>query len=134
MYVKNIQVVQLEQGSQTRGPRAACGPPDALVRPANTSKNNKNIKFDQIKLILRAFLVNCGPKKLFFQANCGPRSIFSLECGPPTKLSLRPLTPDVGKGCTEITEIWKEIDYFIDRLSSTCNGHVLSIGCMEINS
>ncbi len=28
-----------EQGSQTRGPRAACGPPNAFVRPANTSKN-----------------------------------------------------------------------------------------------
>ncbi len=53
------------QGSQTRGPWAACGPPDASVRPANNSKNDKSIKFDQILLILRAFLVNCGPQKLF---------------------------------------------------------------------
>ncbi len=54
----------LTQGSQTRGPQAACGPPDAFVRPANTSKNDKSVKFDQIWLILRAFLVNCGPQKL----------------------------------------------------------------------
>ncbi len=32
----------IDQGSQTRGP------PDALVWPANTSKNDKSIKFDQI--------------------------------------------------------------------------------------
>jgi hypothetical protein len=29
------------------------------------SKNDKSIKFDQIKLILRAFLVFCGPQQLF---------------------------------------------------------------------
>ncbi len=80
----------LEQGSQTRGPRASCGPPDAFVRPANTSKNDKSIKLDQILLFLRAFFVKCGPQKLFL-TNCGPWSIFSLECGPPTNLSLRPL-------------------------------------------
>jgi hypothetical protein len=28
----------LDQGSQSRGPRAACGPPDAFVRHANLSK------------------------------------------------------------------------------------------------
>ncbi len=48
----------LEQGSQTRGP------PDAFVRPAITLKNDKSIKFDQIYLILTAFLVNCGLEKL----------------------------------------------------------------------
>ncbi len=30
-------------------------------------------------------------RKPFFLINCGPRSIFSLECGPTTNLSLRPL-------------------------------------------
>jgi hypothetical protein len=38
------------------------------------------INVDQIYLTLRAFLLNYGP-----------RSIFSLECGPPINLSLRPL-------------------------------------------
>ncbi len=33
-------------GSQTRGPRAACGPPYAFLRPLNTSKKDKSIKFD----------------------------------------------------------------------------------------
>jgi hypothetical protein len=81
----------LRQGSQTRGPRAACGSPDALVRPANTSKNDKSIRkvwsnlayFEGFSCILR-------PARVFL-INCGPRSIFTLECGPPTNLSLRPL-------------------------------------------
>jgi hypothetical protein len=33
--------------------------------PRTPQKNDKSIKFDQIKLILRAFLVNFGPQKLF---------------------------------------------------------------------
>jgi len=28
----------LKQGSQTRGPRAACGPPEVCVRPATSLK------------------------------------------------------------------------------------------------
>ncbi len=46
-------------GAQTSGPW------DAFVRPANTSKNAKSIKFDKIQLIFRAFPVYCGPQKLF---------------------------------------------------------------------
>jgi hypothetical protein len=38
----------IEQGSQTRGPRAACGPPDALVRLVNIAKNDNIINLDQI--------------------------------------------------------------------------------------
>ncbi len=64
-FPKSFRIYILDQGSQTRGPQATCGPPDAFVRPRNTSKNAKSIMFDQIKLILRAFLVYCGPQKLF---------------------------------------------------------------------
>jgi hypothetical protein len=46
--------------------RAACGPPYAFARPANVSKTDKIIKVDTILLMMRAFLVNCGPQKLFF--------------------------------------------------------------------
>ncbi len=53
-------------GSQTRGLRAASGPPNAFVRPANMPENDKIIDFDQIYFILKAFLVNRGPQKLFF--------------------------------------------------------------------
>jgi hypothetical protein len=35
----------LSQGSQTRGPRAACVPPDAFVRPANIPKTDTELKF-----------------------------------------------------------------------------------------
>jgi hypothetical protein len=64
------------------------GPPDAFVRPANTSKNEKSIKFDQIYLILRAFLVFCGPQKLFsyklrhaehFSSSIWPSNQFEFE-------------------------------------------------------
>ncbi len=54
----------LEQWSQTHGQQAACGPQDALVRPANITITDKIINFDQIKLISRAFRVNCSPQKL----------------------------------------------------------------------
>jgi hypothetical protein len=69
----------------TRGLKhAASGPHVArqmhLCGPRTPQKNYKIIIFDQIKLILRAFLVYCGPQ-----------SILSLECGPPNNLSLRPL-------------------------------------------
>jgi hypothetical protein len=50
------------QETQTRGPRASCGPPDAFLRPVNISKSKI---FDLINVILRTFLVNCGPQKLF---------------------------------------------------------------------
>jgi hypothetical protein len=40
----------LTQGSQTRGP------PDAFVRPANNSKNDKSIKFNQLSLFLGLFM------------------------------------------------------------------------------
>ncbi len=40
---------------------------------------------------MKAFIVNYGPQKLFLLLNCNLRSIFSLECGPPINLSLRPL-------------------------------------------
>ncbi len=36
------------QGSQARGPRAACDPPGAFVRPANISKIDKIINNEQI--------------------------------------------------------------------------------------
>ncbi len=51
--------IGIDQGSQTRGP------PDAFVRPASISKTENIVNFDQIQLILRAFLVNCGPQELF---------------------------------------------------------------------
>jgi hypothetical protein len=54
-----ISWLRLKQGSQTHGP------PDAFEWPANNSKTNKNVNFDHFKLIFRAFLVNCGPLKLF---------------------------------------------------------------------
>ncbi len=38
----------LDQGSQTRGPRATCGLPNAFVWPASISKTDKIINFDQI--------------------------------------------------------------------------------------
>jgi hypothetical protein len=39
----------LKQGSQTRDPRAACGPPKVLVRPDKISNfDNSNTKNDQI--------------------------------------------------------------------------------------
>ncbi len=50
-------------------------------RPANVSKNDKGIKFDQIWLILRAFLVDYGS-----------RSISSQECGLLINLGFRPPT------------------------------------------
>ncbi len=74
----------IEQGSQTRGP------PNACVWPVNISKIDKIIYFDQIYLNLRAFLVNCGPQKLF-SYKLRPAEHCSLECGPPIHLSLRPL-------------------------------------------
>ncbi len=40
----------LKQESQTSGLRAACGPPDAFVWPANIPQNDKMINFDQISL------------------------------------------------------------------------------------
>ncbi len=48
--------VILGQGSQKRGPRAACDTPDAFVRPTNIPKTEKIINFDQIKLVLITFL------------------------------------------------------------------------------
>jgi len=35
----------LPQGSQTRGPRAACGSPRVSMRPAALSKNVSNVDF-----------------------------------------------------------------------------------------
>ncbi len=75
--------------------QALCVPPDVFVWPANIPKNDKIMNFDQIQLILRAFLGNCGLQKLFL-LNCGPRNIFSLECGPLLNLSLRPLVYPLG--------------------------------------
>jgi len=37
--------VSLDQRSQTRGPRAACGPPEVLVRPATSFINCKYCRF-----------------------------------------------------------------------------------------
>jgi hypothetical protein len=56
-----INDFRLSQGSQTRDPRAAYGLPDAFVRSVNNSKTDKNINFNPF----RAFIVNCGPQKLF---------------------------------------------------------------------
>jgi hypothetical protein len=39
----------LNQGSQTRGPRAVCGPPDTFVRLANILKN-KIMNLDNFSL------------------------------------------------------------------------------------
>ncbi len=44
---------------------AARGPPDTFVQPVNNSKNNKIINFEQIQLICKAFILKCGPQKLF---------------------------------------------------------------------
>jgi hypothetical protein len=43
-----LSVLALNQGSQTRGPRAACVPPDAFVRPVSISKIDNKIYFDKI--------------------------------------------------------------------------------------
>ncbi len=58
--------IDLKQGSQTRGLRAACGPPDAFVRPTNNPKKWQNFKFWSNLAYFGAFLGNCGPQKLFF--------------------------------------------------------------------
>jgi hypothetical protein len=81
---------RIEQGSQTRGPRAACGLPDALVRPANTSKHDKSLKFDQIKLYLRAFLAFCGPQKLF-SYKLGPAEHFFSRMWPSNQFEFETL-------------------------------------------
>ncbi len=41
IFLDKLQKHTIDQGSQTRGPRAACGPPEAFVRPANISKMTK---------------------------------------------------------------------------------------------
>ncbi len=46
----------VDQGSQTQGPRATCGPPDAFVRPLNILKTNRIMNLDNFSLYLRAFL------------------------------------------------------------------------------
>ncbi len=66
----------LTQGSQKRGPWAACGPPNAFVRPASISKTENIINFGQIQLIFgnfscklwlaRAFSDKLRPAKHFF--------------------------------------------------------------------
>ncbi len=81
----------LEQGSQTRGPLAAFGPLDAFVRPANISKIGKIISFDQIKLILSAFLVICGPQKLVSKLR--PAEHFFCGMWPSDKFEFE--TPDL---------------------------------------
>ncbi len=81
--------VSMIQGSQTCGLRAVCGPPVAFARPANMSKTDKIQNFDQIWPILRAFLINCGPQKIF-SIKLWPTEHFSLECGPLIHLSLKP--------------------------------------------
>ncbi len=53
LYFNNGQPVPpievfLQQGSQTRSPRAVCGPPNAFVWPMSISKTDKIINFDQI--------------------------------------------------------------------------------------
>ncbi len=78
MFCTALNSDPLGKESQTRGPRTTCDTPDTFVRPANIPKNYKTINFVQIYLILRAFLENCGPQKLFL-FNCGSRSIVSLE-------------------------------------------------------
>ncbi len=64
---KNLTYVKPQvQSDYCRGLKhTACGPLDAFVRPANTSKNDKSIKLNLIQLTLRAFLVNCCPQNLF---------------------------------------------------------------------
>ncbi len=47
-WTKKLKKRRYRPGVSNTRPRAACGPPDALVWPANTSKNDKSIKFDQI--------------------------------------------------------------------------------------
>jgi hypothetical protein len=49
----------------------------AFMRLANISKNNKSVKFDQILYILRAFLVNCSPHKLFLNKLQSTEHFFS---------------------------------------------------------
>jgi hypothetical protein len=63
----------LQQGSPTRGTRAAYGPPDATVRLENISKTDKIINTDQAHI--KAYLVNCGPQ-ISVLLNSGPLSIF----------------------------------------------------------
>jgi hypothetical protein len=76
----------VDQDSQSRGP------PDVLVRPANTSKNDKSIKFDQIRLIFRGFLVYCGPQKLF-SYKLRPAEHFFSRMWPSDQFEFE--TPDV---------------------------------------
>jgi hypothetical protein len=47
----------LEQGSQARGPRAACGPPDAFVRPVIISKIDNIINFEKKLAYFKSFSV-----------------------------------------------------------------------------
>ncbi len=76
-------------GVSSHGRQATCGPPDAFVRLANIPKNDKIINFNQIHIILKAFLVNCRQQKFFFSKKLRPVEHFGIW--PSLSLSLRPL-------------------------------------------
>ncbi len=90
MFLKSSIDHSIDKGSQTHGPRAACGPPDVFVRPATS------LKLFKLLIILR-FLYYKGtsslqlwPAETFFLL-MRPASPFLLKCDPRMKLSLRPL-------------------------------------------
>jgi hypothetical protein len=58
--------MDLDQGSQTRGPRAACGPPDAFVWPSRISKAEKIVNFLLNIALFESFLSYLWPAEAFF--------------------------------------------------------------------
>ncbi len=80
----------LIQGSQTRGPRAASGPPDVFVRPATSLKLLKLLIKLRFFLYKGTFSLQLWPAETFFLL-MRPASPFLLKCGPRMKLSLRRL-------------------------------------------
>jgi len=77
------------QGSQTRGPRAACGLPDVFAARdiIKTTQIIDKTTFFKYKGIFSLQLWSA--ETFFFLMR--PASPFLLKCGPCMKLSLRPL-------------------------------------------
>ncbi len=79
--------VNIKQGSQTSGPRAACGPSGAFVRPALISKTYPMINFHQIHLNFRTFYLFSGPRNFFLKLR--PAKHFSFEMWPSDQYELK---------------------------------------------
>ncbi len=68
----------INQGSQTRGPRAACGPTDAFVRPANTSKKYQEYNIWSNLAIFEGFSCILRPAENFI-SRMWPSNQFEFE-------------------------------------------------------